>query len=69
MWGQCLAVVVWRLALGLFGWQQGKESAGELCQLKGEGRGLPWAVALSFFKGGCAAGWLKRDGFRVLWMP
>ncbi|KAJ6915479.1 hypothetical protein NC651_017466 [Populus alba x Populus x berolinensis] len=22
-----------------------------------------------FFKGGCAAGWLKRDGFRVLWMP
>ena len=65
-----MAVVVWRLALGLFGWWQGKESAGELCQLKGEGRGLPWAVALFlFFKGGCAVGWLKRDGFRVLRMP
>ena len=41
VWGQCVAVVVWRLALGLFGWRQGKESAGKLCRLKGEGKGLP----------------------------
>ncbi|KAJ6923470.1 hypothetical protein NC652_016945 [Populus alba x Populus x berolinensis] len=33
-----------------------KESAWELCRLKGEGRGLPWAVALFFQRRVCS--WL-----------
>ena len=69
MWGQCVAIVVWRLALGLFGWWQGKESAGELCQLKGEGRGLPWAVALFFSKEGVQPAGLKEMGLGFCGCP
>jgi hypothetical protein len=67
--GEYAAVVVWRLALGLFGWRQGnrvQESSGRLR----EGRGLPWAATAFFFvKRGWTASWLERDGFRVLWLP